>query len=295
MIMTSIFDWQGPQFLSFYGIAFLLALLWSISRRKSVLRPLNPPPGSQPKLEDPIEIAYLAGGPARCTEVALVSLIEKGALTWKKSGFLSKGTLSVSGPLPAASHWFERTLYSTITAKGGSGLALSELSPTVRQNTPALEGRLAKLGLRPTASELSGKGLSAILPLLTLLVVGGVKLLVGFSRDKPIGFLIACLIITFVVMLILKASITKLTPAGQSLLDQMRAGRQSTPQPSITSVALFGIAGATAYAGMPEIDPSMVKELTTMSSTHSSSNGCGNSGCSSDSDSGGGGCGGCGD
>jgi len=98
--IASIFDWQGPQFLAFYSIAFLIAVIWSISRRKSVLKPLNPPPGSRPTLDDPIEIAYLAGGPARCTEVALVNLIEKGTLTWKKGGLLSKGTLSVSGPPP---------------------------------------------------------------------------------------------------------------------------------------------------------------------------------------------------
>lgn len=163
--IASIFDWQGPRFLAFYGIAFLIAVIWSILRRRSVLKPLNPPPGSRPTLDDPIEIAYLAGGPARCTEVALVNLIEKRTLTWKKSGLFSKEILSVSGPLPPDCHWFERTLFSAATAKGGSGLTLSELSKTVRQNTPSLEGRLAKLGLRPTASELSGNGFSAILPL----------------------------------------------------------------------------------------------------------------------------------
>jgi len=197
-------------------------------------------------------------------------------------------------PLLADCHWFERTLYSAATAKGGSGLALSELSHTVRQFAPSLEGRLAKLGLRPTTSELSGKGFSAILPLVALLVVGGIKLLVGFGRDRPIGFLVAFLIVTFFVMLMVKCNINKLTPAGQSLLDQMRAGRHSTPQPGLTSVALFGIAGATAYAGMPEIDPSMIKELNTMTPTHSGSQGCGG-GDSSCGGGGGGRCGGCGD
>ena len=291
---ASIFDWQGPRFLAFYAIAFLIAVLWSLVRRRTVLGPLNPAPGSQPALEDPIEIAYLAGGASRCTEVALVNLIEKGVLSWKPGGLLKRGTLKVENNLPADCHWFERAIFSAVTANGMGGIPLQDLSPAIRRNMAPLEGRLASLGLRPTSSELSGKGTSAILPLMMLFIVGLIKLAIGFYRGMPVGFLIAFLIITFIAMFVITKGVKKLTPAGQNLLDQMRAGRQSSPHPGLASVALFGIAGATSYAGMPEIDPNMISELNKMSTTHTHSNGCGGTGCGGGSGCGGGGCGGCG-
>lgn len=297
LILASVFDWRGPQFLAFYGVIFLIALIWSLQRRGRLLRSLNPPPGTSPTLADPIEIAYLAGGPSRCIEVALVNLIEQNILSWRPGRLLKKGTLTVIADLPSDAHWFERQIYTAALAEKDIGLPLRDLVSVAHRSTAPLEGRLASLGLRPTASELSGKGTSANLPFFVVLIIGAIKLAVGLSRDKPVGFLIASLIITAIVMVIIKSGIKKLTPAGQSLLDQMRAGRDSTPDPGLANVALFGIAGATAYSSMPAITPNMINELKSTGISHTNNSGCSTSsdGGGSDSGCGGGGCGGCGD
>ncbi len=63
----NIFDWKGSEFLWFYGVAFLVAAAWSVSRRFRANEKFALPGAQDVCLTDPYEMAFLAGGaPVRC-------------------------------------------------------------------------------------------------------------------------------------------------------------------------------------------------------------------------------------
>lgn len=289
---TSIFDWDGPSFLAFYAVAFCLTTAWSIARRKKVVASFNPAPGTTPQLDDPIEIAYLSGGPSRAAQVAVLNLVEKGALSWQPASTFRKAHLKQAGPIASNAHWFERSIYSAVLAMGETGLPLTKLGPSVLNGIFPLESRLAKLGLRPTKDERSRRMSSAPLPLWGLLVVGGLKLFIGLSREMPVGFLVLAIITTLITIIIIQNSVGKLSPAGKKLLTQLREKRNRSSLSPLTHLALFGISGSAAHAGLAEVDASMMKEVQKMSHTRHGSNGCGGGGFASGCGSGDGGCGG---
>ncbi len=131
LFSLSIFDWSGAEFLAFYTVAFGFAVWWSISRRHKYLNSFSPAPGTKPKLEHPVEIAYLAGGGARSAEVAIVSLIEQGSISWESAKSPNNGMLKAIGPLNPECHWLERSLYSEISLRGVAGMPLTSFAPIV--------------------------------------------------------------------------------------------------------------------------------------------------------------------
>lgn len=287
----SVFDLNGPTFLGVYGVLFVIALLWSVARRKQANAKFSLPGADGMELTDPYEIAYLAGGAPRCAQLAVVKLIQSGAVKWEPKRLFKESRLIAVGQAEPGFSGIERSLFVTILGKGKSGLSLNEVVRLVADKLSGIETRLAKLGLRPTASEAGSGGCLATLPLLGLILFGLVKLVVGISRDKPVFFLVFLMIITGVAAIILAANVKMLTPAGEGLLARMRAGREASGD-VLCSVALFGAAwtGDPALAGL---DHELRKDISNMGQNNGSS-GCGggSSGCSSGC--GGGGCGGCG-
>jgi len=290
-----VFNLDGSTFLTFYALALVGAIFWSIQRKKNFLEKLGPPPGKKPTLRDAPAIAYLAGGPARLTELSLVQLIEKDLVKWKPGGVFQVGKLHADGIAPKDCQGLERSIFEAVALQGQSGLALKELPPVIAKNIKPIEARLAKLGVRPTAKERASIGNQAVLPLVGLIGIGFIKLLVGIAREKPVMFLFAGLLVTFLILLVIKSNVKHLTPAGQALLDRFRSGQEPTPSSGLIGVALVGLAAAPAYAGMSDLNPGLQGELNKLGNSNSS--GCGTSGCGGsggDGGCGGGGCGGCG-
>lgn len=298
-----ILDWNGTDFLIFYAVALVMAGGWSWARRHQYLNSFNPAKGACPELSHPIEIAYLAGGASRCTEVAIVHLIEGGFISWNATSGLGNGRLQAIAAPPSDSHWLEKSLYSEISLRGAAGMPLSSIGPAVMNGVMSVEGKLAKLGLRPTDAEISRRRSSSVLPLIALLVFGFVRVILGLSREEPVGFLILFLAFTIAVMIIITAGLGSITPVGKHIVNRLQKTHETAPDARILGVALFGIAGSTAYANCPELDPSLIKEF--QKSHKLGANGCGGGGCSAGSGcswggggngcgGGGGGCGGCG-
>lgn len=290
----------GPGFLVAYAILLVLAFRWSLKIRQNCLNSFNPREGSNPQLDDPYQVAYLAGGITRCGEVAIASLVEKGAIVWKPAKKIKESRLHEIGPCPDGLHWFEKSLFSPISLRGKTGIALTSLGAAITNGLPSLESQLATLGLRPTREELRSKVWQCTLPLLFMTLVGALKILIGHSAGNPIGFLTALVILSIASIFIILQGVRILSPAGETLLKEMKGGRTSTSEPGLVNLALFGIAKATAYAKLPGLDPTMIQELDKMNQRRSGTSGCGGnngwSGCGSSgcSGCGGGGCGGCG-
>lgn len=75
-----VLDWNGPEFLWFCAAAFVIALGWSLLRRSRANDRFSNPSAEPAPLADPYEIAFLAGGTPRCSQVLRTSLA--GILTF---------------------------------------------------------------------------------------------------------------------------------------------------------------------------------------------------------------------
>ncbi len=296
----SVFDWKGPEFLGFYAVGFVVTLVWSIIRRiRAKAKFALTTADETPRLTDPYEIAFLAGGAPRCSQVVLVSLIKSRAVEWRQAKVFRESKLVAVGSAMPSLNDIERTVFTSILSYGKRGMPLTSIPPLVATRLSGIESKLAKLGLRPTAAETRSHGFSIPLPMYLLLGVGIVKTVIGISRDKPVGFLIAFMIITLIAAILVRSTAKKLTPAGEQLLERMR-GETGTPSSetadaALCAVALLGVSALTHEGAFAGLDGALRKELSQLGNPNpawgaDASNGC-SSGCSSGC---GGGCGGCG-
>jgi uncharacterized protein (TIGR04222 family) len=102
VLSTSVFDWNGSGFLGFYGIAFFLALAWSIRRRFRADAKFAHPEALDVELTDPYDMAFLAGGTPRCSQVAVVRLLKSGSAEWKRTRIPKESRLVANGHAGAA-------------------------------------------------------------------------------------------------------------------------------------------------------------------------------------------------
>jgi len=100
----------------------------------------------------------------------------------------------------------EAALLRAIKAGGTGGLAFHEFHTTLTGPMAAIETRLAALGLRPTAAERKSAAFAAVIPLFLPLGLGVLRLVSGISTGKPVGWLIAMLVITGILMGTIAAS-----------------------------------------------------------------------------------------
>ena len=303
-----ILDWQGPEFLVFYMFSLTGALLWSLHLKKKAAKRFESAAPPSP-FTDPFEIAFLAGGVPRVCQLAVARVLKLKLAKWEKHW--SGDRLIPNNPSTSAAdlHPVEVVLHNALLAKP-KGIALKDLPALCSPACRALESRLARLGLRPTASETNLAARRSVLPLVAVLCLGILKLLIGLSRHKPIGILFFFLIGTLIAILFLKQSLAgkRLTSCGTDLLGKLRMEqanqlRRKKSQPDFalwsTGIALAGTYAMTGLAGGDLIAASLNQHLGQRAisgsgdggSSGGGSSGCGSSGCGSSC---GGGCGGCG-
>lgn len=302
-----VLDWQGPEFLGFYVSCYIAAVVWALWNRRRKFSRFSAPEAQAPAPLDLYETAFLAGGVARCAQLAVVRLLERRDLTWRRSRWGSPTLVAGKGGHPDMTGP-ESLVHRAAAERGEKGMPASEVEPFVARAMAGIESRLAVMGLRPTASERAQVKVAGIAPLVFLMVIGGVKLLIGLEREKPVILLVACMAVTLFTVIGLMRSRKFLTPAGERTLDGLRerhrdgVGKDSAGLSQ--TVALMGVAGLIGYDHVLAMDAATRKELTTMSqsgaggaSGDGGASGC-SSGCSSGGDGGGGdgggGCGGCG-
>jgi len=299
-----VFDLNGPAFLILYGVCLLIAICWSFFRSRGALNRFDRQ-GYDPQLTDPYDIAYLAAGVPRVAQLAVVRLMQSGHIEWK-SGLLIKRLIALNPTGGDAHNRIERTLRQAVQNNGRQGLPVTQAIPTLQSEIRPFEVKLAAAGLRPTAKERSSAGRAAALPLIILFVIGCIKLGLGISRDKPVGFLVVLLIATLILVVVVGASTRRLTKSGEALLGNLRSPR-NTPRKtpgdddtiSFEKICWnFALTGTAVLAGIPAY-AAMHRELAQMhgAGAGASSGGCGSaSGCGGGSSGcgGGAGCGGCG-
>lgn len=290
--LPDLFNMHGARFLGVFAVAFVIAvgiaavIRWYMRRKTEE-------PFPEPVHLDPYEVAYLAGGGDVAINAALASLASRHMLLLDaEKRRVSRPNSGLSGPL----HPLEEAVFDAVHTDLGA--SIDELH---RGWPPVIEiaDRLKSLGLIVSGErELLGR----VLPVLVVLSVplfGVVKILVGLSRDKPVGYLVIGCIIGAIIAFAAFGRPLLRSWEGDQVLERMKAekahlradgeaGRIELVGPALALA--FGLFGVGVLEGGPHA------ELRTALKPQTASGGWGEyvGGCGGGGGGCGGGCGGCG-
>lgn len=288
-------DLKGPEFLALYltlaGIALPVG---------AVLRMIASGPGDVPGALDldldPYEVAYLADGEERVVNAAVASLVNAECL---EVAALAR-TLKRVKPRAPDVHPMEAAAYDAIDPKDAT--TISTLRSRVSLN--ALESAVTPIRRQLVLDENRAieVRMLTVAPLALVMLLGGAKLMIGLSRDRPVGFLLFLLFGTLVLIAALASWKPHRTGRGNAALRELRkrnAALASTASHGawrlassdlVLSIGLFGMGVLASATGPLATLGNTLKPPPQQRSGSSCSSGCGSScggGC-------GGGCGGCG-
>ena len=273
-------NFTGPEFLGFYLLVVSAALVLAFILRWYLRKPAWQEPDVSSSL-DAYEIAYLVGGSNRATDTAIVSLVQREHLQPLTHSF------ELGTALPSDSEPLECAIAQAVEQSGRP----SQIRQSVISATSLIGERLQNLGLIVNSSQAQVVQFLSALPVFAVLLLGMVKIGVGVSRHKPVGFLMILCLITAVVGFVLLNKPHR-SRYGDRTLKKLQAKYQNLQQPSESTLDQLELAFAL-FGRAVLVDSSLAdikRLLAPPSSTSSSDSGSvgGDSGC------GGGGCGGCG-
>jgi uncharacterized protein (TIGR04222 family) len=294
---VGVLDLPGPDFLGLYVALLAVAAPVALLLRKLLRRPGGNVDARFLSLR-PFEVGYLAGGELQAVSALVASLAQQKLITVTKG---TKPTVVVAGPLPRGADNVEHELYQLL---GTGPTTLERTSYAATRVLEPLRRKLMGLGL---LSPESGQWAPRVVPalvLLAVLILGLAKVVVGISRDRPVGFLVTlCLLVSGGIFWLLVTG-PRRSLLGDTVLERLRAANSGLQQTAsikpdrlssddlALAVGLFG-ASAIATGPMGDLGQAMKHRRETSSgrSCSSCSSGCGGGSCGGGC---GGGCGGCG-
>lgn len=300
-----IFDLTGPEFLSFYlsllaagGIVCLLLrqlLRFSLAQRGA-------PTDAELMSLRPEEAAYLAGGAEQAVQAAVASLAQRNLIDANSTNH----TFILTGAPPNDAETLERAL----------GFAFGKTPRTVRSLTTDARPYLAKVRNRLIDLGLILPDETAWIPILVpaliavlIILVGVIKIFIGISRNRPVGFLVILVALAVYFFVQMWRNPPERTAQGDRALKRLRAKsaglemsvksgpERLAPSDMALAVGIFGPAiitsGTLSAVGMSLTPRPVVRRSGSWND--SGYNSCGTSSCGSSCGGGcGGGCGGCG-
>ena len=278
----NVWNWNGAEFLALLWalcVAGALGVVWA-SRIWAL-----PDDSELPSVPvDAYSLARLRARNLLPIDAAVASMIVENRVELDDEGELR--------PIGAApTNAFERAIWNGI---GPHGSDLSDLRNAMKSRCEALDVELQSLGLLIGRSDrFKIEAVFGLVPMF-LLLLGVSKILVGLSRDRPIGFLVVSCIIIVSFTFVAWSNLPQRSGRGNALLAHMRNqhGRGRLSLPLAAGVA-GGAALAVALWGYDELDAfglSAYRDRLQPPKTNAD----GGSGCSSGDSDGGSGCGGCG-
>jgi uncharacterized protein (TIGR04222 family) len=281
---------SGPTFLALYGLlAVLIGGGWLWTRQQVLAaRAAKQPAGHLARY--PQNVAYLNGGAPLAIYSALTAMRLHGWVA------LSGGKVQVGGPLGAGATELERAIHR-VAAQPIHRAALPAQAP-VGTALNAVAQRLARAGLLvPDAARTRLRGMAGWMAAVAAL--GLVRLLSGLGNQRPIGLLVALLLVVLAAAIVMFVAVPRRTRLGDQVLDQLRSRQHELNPSSRPDWTVYGPVGAAMGIGLFGVealwasDPAMATELAAQRvSASAASSGGGSDG--GGGDGGGGGCGGCG-
>ena len=301
-------DWRGPQFLAlFYGVLVIAIFLTFIVQKWLLSESTNF--DFQPGKEDefgPIDAAFMEGGDHRALSCAMVELAQSDAIILDGDNVRPGPNIHSCKPV----HRLAATVSSSV-AQSDHGTSWRLLTRDATPGMLATKQALEEKGLLTTPFQRTAAGAFTLSIVGLVLLFGLAKIIVGIQRDRPVGILIFGEVLALIALVVLLATIPRLTQNGKNLLAKLKKKAKSNPQELsgnsnphasdaatsdtlLWSTALLGT-GVLASTQFAEYD-GFLRNHVTPTSGSSSSGGCG-AGCGGDGGGGGGrggGCGGCG-
>lgn len=291
------FTLGGPPFLAFYAVLTLVlwAALWLAKRSLGAVGGTG---AALPDLaRDPYALACLRSGPDEAVRVAVVALVDRGALAPDGDGRVA---ITDDGRRLQSNAALERALLQTCRADVQLAAALPR-DAGVQRTASAIEDGLRRQGLLWSPALARQRARLCWAAAAVLLAVSALRIVQTLAAGNAnLGFLIGLTVLALIGVWVLAQG--RLTAAGLKQLNDLQAllrdlrQRAGTLQPGTSSrdVALlagaFGLAvlpaAAFAFAGQLYPQPASGGGSIGDSSSSSSSDGGGSSGC------GGSGCGG---
>jgi uncharacterized protein (TIGR04222 family) len=272
------FDLTGGPFLQLYGVLLVVTIILGLL----IPRWLRPD-GRSAGTSDPDELAWLAGGKTRFADAVVARLLAARALF-----IVGKDAFQ---PDP---HHQGRTPAERSVLALSSPAKWNTVQGAIHPHADPVRRRLIANDLLMDGGTVLQMRFWQTTPYLLLLLFGAIKLEVGMSRDRPVGYLTLLLILTAILALVRFLAVDRRTRGGKAVLAQARSNAdriRRAPTAEETGLAV-ALCGTTVLAGSAWAEYHRMRSAGDASSSSgdsgSSSDGGGSSGC------GGGGCGGCG-
>ena len=263
------FDWTAEPFLTLYamfaGGVLLLLRAWCTRLKGAV-------PAAAGGL-GVLHLAYLSGGAERAATAALVGLLEAGAAVPDRK----RGVLCFDPFIPVA------TELQPFRHVSGGEAGRTAFQAEFESRWQRLHRELAGRGLVPSEAEAARFRWQGTVLLCAPLLLGAGKVVVGLSRDRPVGILVVLLMLTVLLGFMMLAGRPYRNLAGGAALKAARQHHERAaraPLPEEMALA-FALTGGAVLAGRD-----YRWALASSSSSSSGDSGGGDGG-------GGGGCGGC--
>ena len=277
------FDLSGGPFLTLYIVLLTCTIVAGF-----VIPHWLRPEGRAARVTDPEKLAVLAGGSGRLTDAVIGRLLSNDALA-----ISSKNRL-------AAVHGAEgrTTAERSVLAIARDGVVSAQrIDRALEPEADKIEREFVSNGLVMNHAVTNQMRFWQSSPYLLLVAFGLIKVAVGEARDRPVGFLIALLILTAVLAIARFALVDRKTRAAVALLaglrgDNDRLRRAPSGDEAGLAVALFGtvVLAGSPWAGYHSMRTAGSSDAGSSGGDGGSSGGgCGGGGGGG----GGGGCGGC--
>jgi uncharacterized protein (TIGR04222 family) len=234
-------DWPPGMFLGYYG-SFALAVLVAVVLLRDAIGATRPG-GSYEDL-GLLELAYLSGGLGRAADTILVSFLAAGAaaLDVQKRHIVVDAS---AADLPKAVEPFRATVNGFTTR--------TLFHDAIAGDLDAVRQALARRGLAPRLDEIRRLQLLTVILLGFVIAAGLVRVFVGVSRQRPVGFLLAMLAIVALLGVWSVARPPFRTRAGaEAAADGYTRHARVARAPMQRELALaFALSGPSVLAGTP--------------------------------------------
>ncbi len=280
---ANVFDWRGPDFLTFYIILFAATFGLALWLRRTLRRPVPSEPLSLPEL-DGYSTAFLNGGKLLTVNTAIANLVRQKAIRVERNCLISLV------PEPAFSHELEKQVYAA--AYGSDGSSISYVRSTVKEYVERIVQKLQSHGLVLSNSQARKAILLPLMLAVVAIAIGIIKIVIGVGRAKPVGFLVGLCFLSFILSLVALARPPRRTRLGDAVLKKLQERHIGSRRPGKTTatvsaddfVLFLGLFGMPALAGTELSDLRQSLQPAASSACGSScgsscGGGCGGGGC----------------